>query len=337
MNPSNQSLSDCHQAPVVLCEGNAWDVPLESIKDGSTYGYGCTECHKWCGIYEPNQPSNQPEQCICGYDPAAGYRMDVFCPVHDYQPQPKQNDHTCPYCKLIYWNLNQHISYAHPDKQNTPKKESVLPLVTHTSNADDPISNSSRSTVVDAHGSSISDTQAEVGLRARIIEVLHLSRDLQGQLVLVDYEDVVSDWSFAIDELIALVEADRSAAVVEAEQHNQWYSCKEQMPPYDELVVCRFEYFNKKFEPSYAVLKHVQEDDVCWRTADDNSEFNEMSATVTHWRPLARLQPPTALTEQEQLEVSFCQTCMSMTHTHDGICTRCGELKGATAGEGESV
>jgi hypothetical protein len=61
MNSSNQPLSDCHQAPVVLCEGNAWDVPLESIKNGSTYGYGCTECHKWCGIYAAAHPSNQPE------------------------------------------------------------------------------------------------------------------------------------------------------------------------------------------------------------------------------------------------------------------------------------
>jgi hypothetical protein len=52
---------------------------------------------------------------------------------------------------------------------------------------------------------------------------------------------------------------------------------------------------------------------------------------------LARLQPPTALTDQERSEVSLCETCMSVTHTHDGVCTRCGELKAPTAGEGERV
>jgi hypothetical protein len=69
----------------------------------------------------------------------------------------------------------------------------------------------------------------------------------------------------------------------------QWHSLKDSYPPYNEPVVCRFEYFNETFEPSYAVLKYVDEDDVCWRTADDNSEFAEMVATVTHWQPLQQL------------------------------------------------
>lgn len=44
-------LSACHKAPVVICEGAVWDVPLGSIREGSTYFYGCTECHKACDLY----------------------------------------------------------------------------------------------------------------------------------------------------------------------------------------------------------------------------------------------------------------------------------------------
>lgn len=44
------TMSDCCNAPVVTCEGAAWDVPPESIKRGSTYYYGCTKCHKACNL-----------------------------------------------------------------------------------------------------------------------------------------------------------------------------------------------------------------------------------------------------------------------------------------------
>jgi len=50
MNHRVTELSKCHNAPVVLCEGAAWDVPKESIRDGSTYYYGCTECHEACDL-----------------------------------------------------------------------------------------------------------------------------------------------------------------------------------------------------------------------------------------------------------------------------------------------
>lgn len=55
MNPDTpkdqpHQLSACHNAPVVLCEGAAWDVTPESIRPGSTYCYGCTECHEACDL-----------------------------------------------------------------------------------------------------------------------------------------------------------------------------------------------------------------------------------------------------------------------------------------------
>jgi hypothetical protein len=203
-------------------------------------------------------PSNQPEPCICGYDPAIGYRMDIVCPVRDHQP-----------------------------KQNT-----------HTSNADDPISNSRRSTVVDAHGSSISDTQAEVGLRDYLILTYKYANKLTPSKLNPLDPVVENSINRDVELIAALFHADKAAAVVEATK------------PYIELI-----------ESCISAL--------------DVAEYHDTARGVES--NLARLQSPTVLTEQEQLEVSFCQMCISMTHTHDGICTRCGELKGTTAGEGESV
>jgi len=51
ISPAANKISNCHNAPVVLCEGTAWDVPAESIRDGSTYYYGCTECHETCLVH----------------------------------------------------------------------------------------------------------------------------------------------------------------------------------------------------------------------------------------------------------------------------------------------
>lgn len=39
---------------------------------------------------------------------------------------------------------------------------------------------------------------------------------------------------------------------------------------------------------------------------------------LTHTKPLS---------DQEVTQVSLCSTCNSITHTRDGVCTRCGELK----------
>lgn len=50
MSQSPTPLSDCCNAPTVLCEGTVWDVPLSSVRAGSTYSYGCSECHEMCGI-----------------------------------------------------------------------------------------------------------------------------------------------------------------------------------------------------------------------------------------------------------------------------------------------
>lgn len=37
------------------------------------------------------------------------------------------------------------------------------------------------------------------------------------------------------------------------------------------------------------------------------------------------------LTDEEVTKVSLCPTCYSVTHTHQGVCTRCGELKDSEA------
>ena len=52
MNEPN-TLSKCHNAPVVTCEGAVWDIDPEIIKRGSTYYYGCTECREACDLQPP--------------------------------------------------------------------------------------------------------------------------------------------------------------------------------------------------------------------------------------------------------------------------------------------
>jgi hypothetical protein len=41
---------------MVLCEGAAWDVSADSIRDGSTFYYGCSFCKQACDIYAPATP-----------------------------------------------------------------------------------------------------------------------------------------------------------------------------------------------------------------------------------------------------------------------------------------
>lgn len=59
-------------------------------------------------------------------------------------------------------------------------------------------------------------------------------------------------------------------------------------PPLDTPVLARMTYDNKKFDPIYIVVKHVDEDDCDWRTSDGD----ELSywVNVTHWQAIAELK-----------------------------------------------
>lgn len=57
----------------------------------------------------------------------------------------------------------------------------------------------------------------------------------------------------------------------------------ENLPPVGTPVICRLKSETGKLIE--AELIHVDEDDVTWRTADDNSELNEWSWDVIHWEP----------------------------------------------------
>lgn len=60
-------LSKCHNAPTVVIKGNLWDVDPESMTRGSTYGYGCTECHKACDVASSESetpPNTDPLEAI---------------------------------------------------------------------------------------------------------------------------------------------------------------------------------------------------------------------------------------------------------------------------------
>lgn len=224
MMSSDQPLSDCHQAPVVLCEGNAWDVPLGSIKNGSTYGYGCTECHKWCDIYAATQPSSQPEPCICGYNPSTGYRMDILCPVHDKGPKP--NKPLCPDAWAIppsprmLKNGNDYYTCSKCGepcdvidlKQNSPVEERVSP----------------QSSLIG--DSSIPDAQAEVGLMDIVLSYVEgMSLGNSGKADQFYYFPTES-FDKMVGEIIATARADKAAAVVEVLDHLEADSRLEEQP-----------------------------------------------------------------------------------------------------------
>lgn len=51
---------------------------------------------------------------------------------------------------------------------------------------------------------------------------------------------------------------------------------------YDKIyeVKIKFGFGSEPREEQIVLLKYVNEDDLCWRTADDNSEFNEKNWDV---------------------------------------------------------
>lgn len=59
MSTKDDTSACCH-APVVLCKGEDWDVPKESIRDGSTYCYGCTNCKQKCDLAVTDSPETLP-------------------------------------------------------------------------------------------------------------------------------------------------------------------------------------------------------------------------------------------------------------------------------------
>ena len=70
--------SDCHNAPVVHCEGTAWDVDPASIKAGATFYYGCSECHKACAVVADDTLDITKYCDVCG-------GSDTDCPEYRKQ------------------------------------------------------------------------------------------------------------------------------------------------------------------------------------------------------------------------------------------------------------
>lgn len=121
------------------------------------------------------------------------------------------------------------------------------------------------------------------------------------------------------DEIMTLFQAERDAAVAAADKHPSTVrgyqlgykaGVEESKPVHQiELVKARIQTAERIIHKGFVIPDmEVQLED----------EVNRLK------QELARLQPPKAT---DQTEISLCPTCMSMTHTHDGICTRCGELK----------
>lgn len=64
---------------------------------------------------------------------------------------------------------------------------------------------------------------------------------------------------------------------------SEWKLPKEEMPPYETVVLCQVEHFHSKNIQEHELI-HVNKDDHDWVTADDRSELDEWSWTVVGWR-----------------------------------------------------
>jgi hypothetical protein len=259
-----------------------------------------------------SSPSNQPEPCICGYDLSTGYRMDILCPVHDKQPEPKKP--ICPDARAIPPSrgmLKNGKDYYSCSKCGEPcdvvdlKPDAQAELLAFVT---DP------KTIAKAVEGSMDKrlgVQGGLGLREDPLW-LRMKEIAKSYYPYVNHEgDNGPLWNKMLHQLYDTFQADRSAAVRE------------------ELERLRLPFATDE--------ETLSSDGVHQRPAAQGR--NKMKQRIRTFidAELARLQPPTAMTDQERTEISLCQTCMSVTHTHDGICTRCGEGKPPTAGEGESV
>lgn len=91
------------------------------------------------------------------------------------------------------------------------------------------------------------------------------------------YEENLVD----LEALLTASNRDRWRAVYYTDNHGD-----KQLPLVNVPVLCRLVWPSEKVV--YAVLKRVEEDDVSWRTVDDDSEL-DYSVNVTHWQPIAEL------------------------------------------------
>lgn len=82
-----------------------------------------------------------------------------------------------------------------------------------------------------------------------------------------------------------------------------------------------------------AAVHEALEKLLTYDTGTDSDSGYPTVATSYIRDELDRHQSHPQASEADHLtQVSLCPTCNSVTHTHDGVCTRCGEVK---AGEGE--
>lgn len=97
------------------------------------------------------------------------------------------------------------------------------------------------------------------------------------------------EYQTAVDDVMQLITQYGDTREREGrEWHKINVSDESTYPPFDTPVLARMAYDNKKFEPIYIVVKHVDEDDCSWRTSDGD----ELSywVNVTHWQVIAELK-----------------------------------------------
>jgi hypothetical protein len=212
--------------------------------------------------------------------------------------QPEPNDHICPYCNHMYWNLSRHTTRQHPDKQNDSPKEVVSNIHPMSGNAlaigilESLPDSANESRQPDAHRHDTwcaelplktngLDAQAEVELRQNIKDLIFNGYDR------FDVEEV-------LDKIMALHEADKSAVVVEAKDdllydldeidNKPWRVFRQLARIMPEYADCYWRYeafysYGGGLKVEALITEFEQTDDF------KDSGFPEM---------IARLQPPTA-------------------------------------------
>lgn len=157
----------------------------------------------------------------------------------------------------------------------------------------------------------MSANQPELNLREQLIEIIGLEHYPGDQLIPKDIADFSSNWSWTVDSIIALFMIDKETAIREANLSIEFMMASNMRTRMMPLMV-------HTKDPDFPPMTKEILDQI-WLWAGES---------IANWS----LTHPQANKADHLTQVSLCPTCNSVTHTHDGVCTRCGEFK---VGEGE--
>ena len=133
--------------------------------------------------------------------------------------------------------------------------------------------------------------QLELHIMELLQGVAQFGFAMSGKVDRYEFLEMVNDGALdhqeAAHKIMQLIEAEATRQK-QAEWREIQYSHEDTLPEIGKPVLCHITY-DGGGEPTYAVLKRVDEDDCNWRTADDDSELSHW-VNVTHWQSFAELK-----------------------------------------------